>query len=124
MDVHRSSGNRRTRVAEPAPSRVLVPNPTPWLNGSDEWNVPFEEDAELCNTGVLLAFLSSLFRFAADFAAAPAGSSASPTDDSGMENRIWRSWCGCFTFASSSMSGFCFSFTRMTLSAFEFFSAA
>ena len=90
-DSHRSSGNRRTRVAVPAPSSTLFPTPTPWMNESDELDSNFANDAEPKTPEAFSSFLSHLLSFVITFVATPDESRASLTGDSGVENRMWRS---------------------------------
>ena len=123
-DAHRSSGNLRTRVAVPAPSGTLVPTPTPWRNWSDEFDSNFANDEEPRTPEALSSFLSHPLNFVITFAATPGGPRALSTGDGGMENRMWRSWCGRFVLASSPVLPLFFALTWMTLSVFDFFSAA
>jgi len=77
-------------VAEPAPSNALVPIPAPWMNGSDELDGNFANDAELGTFEVLSSLLSHFLSFVITFEATPAWSRVGLTDDDGMENRMWR----------------------------------
>ena len=89
LHLLRSLGRRRTRDAVPAPSKVLVPKPIPWLYGSEESSLRVEAVPKEANDSAKLglAFAARLSR-AVWVAAAAEGLKEGWTPEKGTEKRM------------------------------------